>query len=120
MFHMVMGLVSAVIVPVLLFVAWNGWFKSVREGLGPWRKGVGSAALLIFSVNWTLTVVSFVPTLAHCDSSGLASLGWASISLSQSLSLAAVLLATALRRATRIQAMLAGVLMLTFWPLGYI
>ena len=120
MFRMLMGLVSIVIVPALLFIAWRGWFKISSEELSSWRKGVGSAALLVSSVNWILTIVSFAPTFAHYDSSQIASLRWTNDFLSQPLSVVAVALAISLRWEPRIQALLAGLLMAAFWPPGYI
>jgi hypothetical protein len=78
------------------------------------------AALLLISLNWLAVALVDLPTLVHPQIAGSSGLREIMISLSQPLDAVAILLAVGLKRAARVQVLLAGVLMSLCWPLGYV
>jgi hypothetical protein len=78
------------------------------------------AALLLISLNWLAVALVDLPTLVHPQIAGPSGLREIMISLSQPLDAVAILLAVGLKRAARVQVLLAGVLMSLCWPLGYV
>lgn len=110
------GLVSA---PVLLFFAWRGWATGVRAELPPWRNGVCISALLLLSLNWVGAAVLEAPVFVRPQISRPPGLLLGMFTLSLPLDVVGIVLALALRRAPRVQVILAGLLMLVSWPLGY-
>jgi hypothetical protein len=120
MLHMVVSLLGLVGVPILLFLAWKGWTKSVRAELPAWRNGLCISALLLLSLNWLGAAVLEAPVFVNPRMPRPAGLMEAMLTLSHLLGIIVIVLAFALRRAPRIQAILAGVLMLVSWPLGYV
>jgi hypothetical protein len=108
------------VVPILLCLAWRGWVRSVRVGSPPWRNGISSATLLLLSLHWAVVaLLSITVFLAH-EISWLLGVREAMISLSHPLDVTTAVLAVALKRAPRIQVLLASMLMLACWPLGYV
>jgi hypothetical protein len=120
MFRIVLSIVGLVSVPILLFLAWRGWTKGVRAELPPWRNGLCISALLLLSLNWLGTAVLEAPVFVNPRMLRSAGLMEGMLTLWHPLSLFVVLLAFALRRVPRIQAVLGGVLLLASWPLGYV
>lgn len=120
MFGFVVSLVGLVSVPILLFFAWRGWATGVRAELPPWRNGVCISALLLLSLNWVGAAVLEAPVFVRPQISRPAGLLLAMFTLSHSLDVVVIMLALALRRVPRVQAVLAGLLMLVSWPLGYV
>jgi len=120
MFRIVLSLVGLVAVPILLFLAWRGWTKGVRAELPPWRNGLCILALLLLSLNWLGAAVLEAPVFVNPQMSRSAGLMEAMLTLSHPLGVVVVVFAFALRRVPRIQAVLAGVLLLVSWPLSYV
>ena len=104
---------------ILLFFAWKGWITSVRSELPQWRNALCSVALLVLSLNWCGAALLAVLLLTHRDVSGLEALSGMMITLSRPLDVTATIFAMALKRYSRVGAVLAGLLMLAGWPLGY-
>ena len=119
MFRIVAGLAGLVSVPILLFLAWRGWAKSVRAELPPWRNGVCISALLLLSLNWLGAAVLEVPMFVNPRIPRPTGLMEAMLTLSHPFGIVVILLTFALRRVPRVQAFLAGLLMLVSWPLCY-
>ena len=113
----VAGLVS---VPVLLFLAWRGWSKDLRAALPPWRNGLCISALLLLSLNWAGAALLEGPVFVNPRVPRPQAFVEAMLTLSHPLSIAVVVLAFALQRVPRVQAVLAALLMLMSWPLGYV
>lgn len=120
MLRIAMGLVGLVSVPILLFLAWRGWTKSVRAELPPWRNAMCISALLLLSLNWLGPAVLEVPVFVNPRMPRPAGLMDAMLTLSHPFGIVVLLLAFAFRRVPRVQAVLAGLLMLASWPLGYV
>src|SRR6266851_5074693 len=118
MFRIVVGLVGLVGVLILLFLAWRGWTISVRAELPPWRNGLCISALLLLSLNWFGAAVLEVPVFVNPRMTRPAGLTEAMLTLSHLFGIIVVVLALALRRVPRVQAVVAALLMLVSWPLG--
>ena len=111
--------VDLIIVPVLIVLAWRGWIKSVRRELPSWRNGVGSSALSLLSLYWLGIAALEVPSvLSRWRVARPTDLESAMLRL-HPLETAVVVLAFALRRDSRAQAIIAGLLMSFAWPAGY-
>jgi hypothetical protein len=106
-------------VPVLLILAWTGWTRKLRAELPPWRNALCLVALLLLSLNWVGAAFIEVPLSLNPRISPPQGLNEAMLTLSHAFSFLVIGLAFAFRRAPRIQAVLAGLLMLFCWPVGY-
>jgi hypothetical protein len=78
-----------------------------------------ASALLLLLLNWLGATILEVPVLINPQSTRPPDLMETMLTMSHSLSVAAIVLAFALRRLSRIQAVFAGLLMLVSWPLSY-
>jgi len=112
-----------VVGPVLLILASSGWIRSVRPEMAAWRNGLGLTALVLTSLHWGYTVLLLAVGLANLLLHTLPGLidqdaGYALL-LMKFADLIAIVLAIALKRAPRIQAIVAGILMFGFGPAGY-
>ena len=115
------GLVLPLVgVPVLLILAWTGWIGSVRPGMPAWRNGLGLTALVITSLHWGfVALVIGVALVRLCAGMPPALLDQdylqdytKDVAMSMQLcDLVAIGLAVALRRAPRIQVIVASILM---------
>ena len=112
----VLGLVSAAI---LLFLAWMGWARKLRGELPAWRNALSFSALVLLSLNWVAVAVLEAPVFVNAGVTRPVALIQAMLTLSHPLGVVVVVLAFALRSVPRIQAVIAGLLMLLSWPLGY-
>ena len=111
------GFLALVLVPITLIFAWRKWITAVRADLPPWRNAACCVALILLSLNW-------------CGAACLAFLVWARqdvsvltemmLTLSRPLEIVAIVLATALRGGSRVEALFAGLLMFAGWPIGYV
>jgi hypothetical protein len=119
MFRVVLSLVGLGVVPVLSFLAWRGWQKSVRAELPAWRNGLCISGLVLLSLNWLGAAVLEVPMFVNPRTIRPVGLMEGMLTLSHPLSIIVLLLAFALRRVPRIEAGIAALLMLVSWPLGY-
>ncbi len=120
MLRIAVSLVGLVSVPILLFLAWRRWTKSVRAELPVWRNGLCISALVLLSLNWLGVAVLEVPVFVNPQMTRPAGLMEDMLTLSHAFSIVVVVLAFAFRRASRMQAVLAGLLMLVSWPMGYV
>ena len=120
MLRIVVGLVGLVSVPILLILAWRGWAKQVRAELPPWRNGLCISALFLLSLNWLGAAVLEVPVFVSPRMTRPAVLMEGMLTLSRLFCIIVIVLAFALRRVPRVQAVLAGLVMLVSWPLGYV
>jgi hypothetical protein len=119
MFGMAKEMAVLLCVPILLFVAWREWRQRDRECLPQWRNGIALTGLLIISIHWLVVVLLDAPELLHSHIPGFIDLKWIVYHLSQGLDVAAIVLLFALKRVARLEAILAGMLMLVCWPGGY-
>jgi len=119
MLRVMLSLVGLVAVPVLLFLAWGGWKRSLRAELPAWRNGLCISGLVLLSLNWLGAAVLEVPMFMNPRTIRPAGLMEGMLTLSHPLSIIVIVLAFALRRVPRIEAGIAALLMLVSWPLGY-
>lgn len=110
---------ALVVVPVLLFVSWRGWIRSIRVVLPAWRNGLVLTALLMISINWMVALLLDAPQLLHVPLALPDRIGWAVYLLAHPVGIVAVILTFALRHEARLTAILAGVLLVLCWPSGY-
>jgi hypothetical protein len=120
MLRIVISLICFVTVPVLLFLAWKGWAKGVRAELPPWRNGLCISALLLLLLNWLGAAVLEVPVFVNPRMPRPADLMQVMLTLSHPLGIVVLVLAFAFRRVSRVQTVVAALLMLVSWPLGYV
>src|SRR5215472_9453652 len=106
-------------VPVLLFIAWREWVRSVRALLPAWRNGIALTGLLIISLTWVVAVLIDAPELLHTSASLSTDVKWVIYLLVHPVGTAALIFAFALKREARLGAVVASMLLLTCWPGGY-
>jgi hypothetical protein len=119
MFAAVKEAIALLLVPIILFLAWRAWARSTRLSVPRWRNALAVTALLIISVNWALAFLMDVPELLRQNISWLTDLKWIVYYLSRPLSVLAILLALSLKGTSRLEAILAALLMFASWPGGY-
>jgi hypothetical protein len=119
MFAAVKEAIALLLVPIILFLAWRNWTRTTRPSVPPWRNGLAVIALLILSMNWAVALVIDAPELLHHHVSWLTDLKWIVYYLSRPLNLAAILLALSLKSVSRLEAILAALVMFASWPGGY-
>src|SRR6185312_7374142 len=113
-----LSLLAFLAVPVLLALAYREWAARIRRELPPWRNGLCLGALLLLVINWAGDAVSGIAFLTRSQLPNLQLLNESTLTVSHWLSALVILLSLAFRRSSRIQAVVAGLLMLIFWPLG--
>jgi len=122
-FQEMISLVGLVSVPLLLILAWTGWIRDARPEMPSWRNGLGLTSLVITSLHWgsvMLLLAAGLLGLALGTHSNLIDQDTMYAELLMKLAdLLAVVLAVALKRGPRIQAIVAGILMFAFGPAGY-
>lgn len=104
--------------PILLVFAWKNWLQRVRPQLSPWRNGLCLSALTVLSFVWVAAVVTDAVAFTHHGP-----IGWdfmSGVILLRGANLAAIALAFALKRASRIETLIAGLLMLICWPIFFV
>jgi hypothetical protein len=106
------ALFSCVTIPILTALAYIDGTKVVRQELSHWRDGVGLTAIVIVSVNWLFQVLLWIPSSISFGLTRFYNPDW--FALQMYTSLAATLLAIALKRAPRLQTIAAGLLMQAF------
>src|SRR4051812_36272112 len=104
MVGIVMSLIGLAGVPILSFLAWRGWERSLRGELPAWRNGLCISALTLLSLNWLGAVTLEVPVFLNQRLTRPAGLMEGMLTLSHVLSVIAIVLAFALRRVPRVQA----------------
>jgi hypothetical protein len=120
MLRIVISLICFVAVPVLLFLAWSGWAKGVRAELPHWRNALCILALLLLLLNWLGAALLEVPVFVNPRMPRPAEMMEVMLTLSHPLGVLALVLAFAFRRVSRVQTVVAALLMLMSWPLGYV
>jgi hypothetical protein len=108
------SLAAALAIPVLSVLAYRGWAKHARKDLARWRSVVGILSIVIASLSWLALVFPVVLDLMGFDAKIIVMTSTrASIILL--LAIAGTPLAFALRGASRIQALLAALLIVALW-----
>jgi hypothetical protein len=109
--------ISFLAVPCLTVLAYRGWTKGLRQGLPRWRNALGMASIVVTFLSWF--GLSMFALFVLLDRIGLKtnffsfSPDWMpAIAL---LVLAGTSLAFALKGASRIEAIVAGLLMVAAW-----
>ncbi len=120
MLRIITSLVALGVAPVLLFLAWRGWAERIRKELPPWRNGFCISALLLLSLNLLGTVILELPVLVGFRTMGPLGLMEGMLTLSHTLSCIVIVLALSFRGAPRVLVIVAGLLMLFSWPVGYV
>ena len=120
MFRILFGAAGLIVVPILLIVAWRGWVTSVRQELPLWRNGVSMSAFLLLFLNWLGAAALEGPVFLNSQVARPPRLMEGMLTFSHAFSVLVLVLALALRRAPRFQAIVAALLMLACWPLGYV
>ena len=101
-------------IPVFTVLAWRGWAKRVRKELPRWRSVIGVISILITFLSWLAFVGPFL--LMGLDSHTVNNLNfdiWLSVILL--MLFIGISLALALRGTSRVQTLLAGLLMVALW-----
>jgi hypothetical protein len=88
--------------------------------LAAWRNALRISALLLLFLNWLGAVILEVSVFVNPPMTRPVGLMEGMLTLSHVLCAIVIVLAFAFRRAPRIQAVRAGLLMLVSWPLGYV
>ena len=109
--------VTFLAVPCLTVLAYRGWTKGLRQGLPRWRNALGMTSIVVTFLSWS--GFSMFALLALLDRMGINSNlfsfspDW--VTAIALLVLAGTSLAFALKGATRIEAIVAGLLMVAAW-----
>jgi hypothetical protein len=118
MFGPISELVALVVAALLLVFASRKWITVVRAELPPWRNALCCVSLFLLSLTLCSGALEFILPMVRQGSSEAIVFGV--IELFSPLCLIAVVAAIALKRNSRIQAILAGLLMFTALPIGYV
>ena len=104
--------ITFVAVPCLTVLAYRGWTKGLRQGLPLWRSALGIISIVITLLSWSSLAI--LPLLDRIGvNTGFFSVDWTTpIAL---LVLVGTSLAFALKGASRIEAIVAGLLMVAAW-----
>ncbi|SRR6266567_3052667 len=112
-----LGAITFVAVPCLAILAYRGWAKSVRQKLPHWRNALGIMSIVLTSLSWSSLAI--LPLLGRIDvSTGFFSVDW--ISPIAFLTVAGTFLAFALKGASRIEAIVASLLMVAAWGMSVV
>jgi hypothetical protein len=112
--------------PCLCILAYRTWTKSLRQTLSRTRSVLGLTSVLLTFLNWLALICIFALALAKFRSGFGAYIDmeietnfeiWEQISFL--LLVVAVILGFALKKSARIQAVVAGTLMVAIWVVGY-
>ena len=104
----ILGSVTIVAIPCLAILAYRGWIKGLRHELPHWRSGLGIASIVVTFLSWASTCILLLIDRIGINTDFL-SVDWTTpIAL---LALAGTSLAIALKGASRIEAIVAGILM---------
>ena len=115
MLYQVMSIAAALASAVLSVLAYRGWAKHARKDLARWRSVVGILSIVIASLSWLALVIPVVLDLMGFDANIITSARAGIILL---LAVAGTPLAFALRGASRVQALLAALLIVALWLAG--
>ncbi len=106
------ALAASMAVPCLTVMAYRGWAKFGGKEISNWRNVLGLLSIIVASLNWALfiaiafsTIIRFRTVLDSPDLNGLFVL----------LSLVPAVLCFALKKAPRIQVLIASGLMVGLW-----
>jgi hypothetical protein len=110
------ALILCLAIPILASLAYIRWWRVTRQELPHWRNGVGLASLVIVSANWSFDVALYILPSIRPHSTSFYNPDWLALQLYSSL--AAVLLAMALKGSPRLQTIAAGALMVAFVKLS--
>lgn len=110
------GVFSLFCVPLFSTLAYREWVKFIRAKLSNWRNGLGLASIVIVWSIWLSAVALQILRSISPQSVGFVNLDWIAMFLYSTL--AAALLALALRGTSRIQAVGAAVLMWAWLQTG--
>ena|SRR5688572_22003833 len=119
MVRIVLSLLGLVSVAILVCLAWIGWARKLRGELPPWRNALSFSALLLLSLNWIAVALLVAPMFLHSQVQWPEAYVGAMLTLSHPVGVVVIVLAFALRGVPRVQTVLAGLLLLISWPLGY-
>lgn len=95
----VIGISGRLAVPLLIVLAFRAWNELTRHELPSWRNGLGLSAMVIISLNWLCAVALLISESIRPDLMRILSADFGSILLYSTL--AAALLAVALKRGPR-------------------
>jgi hypothetical protein len=106
--------VTFLAVPCLTVLAYRGWTKGLRKGLPRWRNALGMTSIVVTFLSWfSLSMFALLALLDLNTNFFSFSPDWMpAIAL---LVLAGTSLACALKGASRIEAIVAGLLMVAAW-----
>jgi hypothetical protein len=116
----VMSLLGLVSVPILACLAWCGWARTLRKELPPWRNALSFSALLLLSIVWVAVALLEGPVFVRPQVHRPEVFMEAMLTLSVPLFVLVLALGLALRGVPRVLTMLAALLMLISWPVGYV
>jgi hypothetical protein len=108
----ILGGVTFIAVPCLAILTYRGWTEGLRHELPRWRSALGITSIVITFLSWSSLAI--LPLLDRIGiNTGFFSVDWTTpIAL---LVLAGTSMAFALRGAPRIEAIVAGLLMVAAW-----
>ena len=118
----ILGVLTFVAVPCLAILAYRGWARSLRQELPHWRSALGLASIVVTFLSWSSLSMSALLVL-------LERIGFNTNFFSFSpdwippialLVLAGTSLAIALRGASRIEAIVAGLMMVVAWIMSVV
>ena len=106
------ALIIGLVIPTLTALACTRWWRVTRQELPHWRNGMGLASIVIVAANWSFQVLLCTLFFIRPYSTSFHNPDWVALQLYSSL--AAALLAMALKGSPRFQLIAAGVLMVAF------
>lgn len=118
MANVLVSLLGLTITPILIFLAWRTWKKSLQRELGHVRNSTCLSALLLLSAQWIAIAALFAAQLTR--EGPLTDLMTIMFSVFRVWALISIGLTFALKGIPRLQAVSAGLLMLFCWPASYI
>jgi len=113
--HGLIWLGAALAIPALAILAYRGWARGVREQVARWRSTLGVMSIAFTFLGWIGLVVPFIFGLMGFNVDFVGST-W--ITALFYFGVIAISLAFALRGTSRVQALLAGLLVLALWFAG--
>ena len=115
--YKILGALTFVAVPSLAILAYRAWAKSLRHELPSWRSALGLASVVITLLSWFGLAVLALSALMDLNAGSylLDSLGPIALVV-----IAGTTLGFALRGASRIEAIVAGLLMVAAWITSFV
>ena len=108
----ILGVLTFVTVPCLAILAYRGWAKSLRQQLPRWRNALGLASMVVTLLSWFGLAILALSALMDLNANFFSPDWMPPIAF---LTVAGTSLAFALRGSSRIEAIVAGLLMVAAW-----